>query len=121
MVIDLALRRVITGPHMRPIGRDQVFSMVTDESGEQHCPLSVHLPPWWEMLEQTDPISMDRARETPLSVPRVNREVLFGTAMIEDLARRILDIVESHEWRSKGAIEQVSDTFSPCECIATDS
>ncbi len=106
VVIDLVRRRIITGSGMIPIGRDQAFAMVVEESGEQHCPLSVHLPPWWEMFEQTDPSAMDRVRETPLAVRRVNREVLFGEAMIEDLARRILDIVESDEWRSSGANEQ---------------
>lgn len=106
VVIDLVRRRIITGPGMEPIGRDQAFAMVVEESGEQHWPLSVHLPPWWEMLEQTDPSAMDRDRETPLVVRRVNREVLFGAAMVEDLAGRILDIVKSDEWRSKGASEQ---------------
>lgn len=107
VVIDLVQRRIITGPEMVPIGRDQAFAMVVDESGEQHCPLSVHLPPWWEMFEQTGPRAVDRVRETPLAVRRVNREVLFGAAMIEDLARRILDIVESDEWRASGASQQV--------------
>ncbi len=106
VVIDLVRRRIITGPGMEPIGRDQAFAMVVEESGKQHCPLSIHLPPWWEMFEQADPSVMDRDRETPLAVRRVNREVLFGAAMIEDLARRILDIVESDEWRSSGASEQ---------------
>lgn len=108
VVIDLVRRRIITGPDMEPIGRDQAFATVVDESGQQHCPLSIHLPPWWEMFEQTDPSAMDRVRETPLAVRRVNREVLFGAAMIEDLARRILDIFESDEWRSRGASKRVT-------------
>ena len=107
VVIDLVRKRIITGPGMVPIGRDQAFAMVVEESGEQHWPLSIHLPPWWEMFEQTEPSALERPRETPISVPRVNREVLFGTALIEDLARRILDIVESGEWQSSGATEQV--------------
>lgn len=111
VVIDLVRRRIITGPDMETIGRDQAFAMVVEESGQQHWPLSVHLPPWWELFEQTDPDAMDKVRETPLSIPRVNREVLFGAAMIEDLAKRILDIVESDEWRSKGASEQVSERY----------
>jgi len=111
VVIDLVRRRIITGPEMEPIGRDQAFALVVEESGDQHCPLSIHLPPWWELFEQTDPSVIDRVRETPLAVPRVNREVLFGAAMIEDLARRILDIVESDEWRSSGASEQVTVRF----------
>ena len=107
VVIDLVRRRIITGREMEPIGRDQAFAMVVEESGQQHWPLSIHLSPWWEMVEHADPGVMDRDRETPLSVPRVNREVLFGAAMLEDLARRILDFVESEEWRASGASEKV--------------
>ncbi|MBS0264619.1 MAG: hypothetical protein JSS02_21975 [Planctomycetes bacterium] len=105
VVIDLVHKRISTGPGMIPIGRDQGFAMVVDESGEQHCPLSVHLPPWWELFEQTDPSAVDRVRETPLAVRRVNREVLFGAPLIADLARRILDIAESAEWPASAASE----------------
>lgn len=44
VVIDLVRRRIITGPDMEPIGRDQVFAMVVEESDQQRCRLSVHLP-----------------------------------------------------------------------------
>jgi hypothetical protein len=105
VVIDLVHKRISTGPAMIPIGRDQAFAMVVDESDEQHCPLSVHLPPWWELFEQTDLSAVERVRETPLAVRKVKREVLFGAPLIADLARRILDIAESDEWPSSTARE----------------
>lgn len=111
IVIDFPRKRIITGRDMQPIGRDQVFAMVVDESGDQHCPLSVHLPPWWEMIEQSDPGAFDQDRESQLTSPRVNRDVLFGAALTKDLAVRILNIVESDEWRASGASEQERARF----------
>lgn len=104
LVIDLVLKRVLTGPGIEPFGRDEVFDMSGDETGERPIPLSIHLPPWWEMWEQTDAHAIDRDRESPLRVPRVDRPVLFGKPLVEDFARRILDIAESDEWKSRGAI-----------------
>jgi hypothetical protein len=57
------------------------------------------------MHEQTDLATIDQDRESPLAVPRVNRQVLFGQPMIEDLATRILDVVETQPWKSSGAAE----------------
>ena len=104
VVIDLIQKRVMTGRDFQLIGRDQAFAMVV-ESGKQHCPLSVHLPPWWELNEQTEANAVDRKRERGWSVPRVNRDLLFGDALVDDLATRILDIVHSEPWRSSGAHE----------------
>ena len=86
VVIDLVQKRVMTGRHFDLVGRNQAFAMVVDESGKQHCPMSVHMPPWWELNEQTDANAVDRKRDRAWSVPRVNREVLFGEAMVDDLA-----------------------------------
>jgi hypothetical protein len=111
VVIDLIKKRIITGRDVEPIGRDQAFAMVVDDDGKQHCPLSVHLPPWWEMHEQTDASAIDQDRESPLAVPRVNRQVLFGQPMIEDLATRMLDVVETQPWLSSGAAQDASSRY----------
>ena len=105
IVIDLVRKRIATGRDVQPIGRDEVFAMVVDESGAQHCPLSIHLPPWWELREQTDRNAIDNARESPLVIPHVNRNVLFGRPMTADLARRLLDIIDADDWKSSGADE----------------
>ncbi len=110
VVIDLVQKRVMTGRDFDLIGRDQAFTMV-DESGKQHYPLSVHLPPWWELNEQMEANAVDRKRERAWSVPRVNREVLFGEAMVDDLAKRILGVVQSEPWRSSGARENKQSRY----------
>ena len=103
--IDLITKFIATGHEMEPIGRDEVFAMVVDESGTQHCPLSVHLPPWWELMEQTDVTAIDRGREGPMPPPRVDRETMFGEVLVNDIAARMLDVVESDQWRCRGANE----------------
>jgi hypothetical protein len=100
VLIDLGLKRVITGGEFQPVGRDAVFAMVVDEAGRQHCPLSVHLPPWWELEEQADAEAIGQPRQSPIRRPEVNREVLFGEPLLADLAPRVLEIVHSERWAS---------------------
>ncbi len=49
VVIDFPNKRVFMGGQMIPLESDAVFSMFVDEPGAQHCALSIHLPPWWEL------------------------------------------------------------------------
>ena len=98
VLIDLAQKRIVTGRAFQPVGRDEAFAMVVDEDGRQHCPLSVHLPPWWELYEQVDAEVIGQPRRSPLQRPEVNREVLFGEALLAGLAARVLAIVQSERW-----------------------
>lgn len=91
-VIDLVQKRICTGRNVMKVDRDAVFAMVTDEKGNQHCPMSVHLPPWWELKEQVEPFVVKKPREMPIVVPRTNREVLVGSAMIDFFASRIMSM-----------------------------
>ncbi|MEO8494644.1 MAG: hypothetical protein ABI614_06215 [Planctomycetota bacterium] len=94
LVLDFVGKRVFTGRGIQPLGREATLAMVTDEKGNQHCPLPFRLPPWWELHEQVDANCVDQARQSPICVPRTNRDLLFGAAMIEDLAARILDVAQ---------------------------
>jgi hypothetical protein len=84
VLIDLAQKRIVTGRAFQPVGRDEAFAMVVDEDGRQHCPLSVHLPPWWELHEQVSADVIGRPRQVPIQRPEVNREVLFGEPLLVD-------------------------------------
>lgn len=55
LVIDLVRKRITSGKDFELVGRDQVFAMEVDEKGDQHWPMSIHLPPWWELTEQAAP------------------------------------------------------------------
>ncbi len=101
VLIDLAQKRILTGRAFQPVGRDAAFAMVVDDNGRQHCPLSVHLPPWWELHEQVDAHVIGQPRQAPIQRPVVNRAVLFGEPLLADLAARLLAIVQSERWASR--------------------
>ncbi|MEO8271481.1 MAG: hypothetical protein ABI557_17290, partial [Aureliella sp.] len=103
MVLDLVQKRVLTSPALALIGRDPAFDMCGATEGQPSCPLFIHLPPWWEMLEQVSVSMMGAPRTTPLVRPHVNRNVLYGDALLNDLAKRILAAVESSRWRTQKA------------------
>ncbi len=86
LVLDLVGKRVFTGRDIQPLGREATLAMVTDEKRNQHCPLPIRLPPWWELHEQVDANCVDQSRQSEICVPRTNRDLLYGAVMIEELA-----------------------------------
>ncbi|TVS18630.1 MAG: hypothetical protein EA424_10470 [Planctomycetaceae bacterium] len=108
VLIDLGGKRIVTGGDFQPVGRDAAFAMVVDEDDRQHCPLSVHLPPWWELHEQADTAVFGQPRLAPIRRPEVNREVLFGEPLLAGLASRVLEIVRSERWASRDVDSQRS-------------
>ncbi|TWU02905.1 hypothetical protein [Stieleria varia] len=92
IAIDLVQKRIFCGKDVQPLGRVATLAMVTDEKGNQHCPLPFRLPPWWELNESaaTETVAMPRERE--IQIPQTDRLFLFGLPMIEDLAERILQV-----------------------------
>jgi len=100
-LIDLVEKRIVTGGELQPVGRDQAFAMVVDDDGRQHCPLSVHLPPWWELYEQVGVDVIGQPRRSPIRRPEVNRRVLFGESLPTDLTARVLEIVRRERWPSR--------------------
>ena len=103
MVLDLVQKRVLTDPEMMLIGRDQAYDMRGESDEGASCPLFIHLPPWWELLEQAPVSAVSAPRTTPIDKPDVDREVLYGDALLNDLAKRILAAVESSLWRTQKA------------------
>lgn len=92
IAIDLVQKRISCGKDIEPLGRDAILAIVTDEKGNQHCPLPFRLPPWWELNESAAPETVATPRETEIQVPQTDRSFLFGLPMIEDLAERILQV-----------------------------
>lgn len=95
VVLDLIQKRFLSSESFQPITGDACFTMYTDENGKQHDPLSVHLAPWWEVLEQVDVAVVDQDRESPIVIPHIDRAILFGQPLIEDIANRVLAIANS--------------------------
>jgi hypothetical protein len=103
VAIDFHRKRVLTGGEFMPVGRDAVFAMVVDESGKQHCPLSVHLPPWWELREGVTPDVVNEPRQSPINKLNVDRDVLYGDSFLAEIAARVLEVVDSHAWHDSKA------------------
>ena len=105
VAIDLEHKRIVTGRDFMAVGRDAAFNMYVSDHDQEQFPLSVHLPPWWEFHEQVDASVIGEPRHSPLHIPRVNRDVLYGDAMIEDLATRMLRTVHGERWRNSDAAQ----------------
>jgi hypothetical protein len=103
VVINLVEKRILTSPNFDPVGRDFAYIMSVEDPGKPNAPLSIHLPPWWELLEQVEIAEIRRPRRSPIEVPTVNRNVLFGDAMITEFAYRILKTARSDRWQKSDA------------------
>ena len=103
LVIDFESGSLFTGGGFQEVGRDAAFAMVVDEDGKQHCPMSVHLPPWWELHENADVSEIFQPRQSPFKRPHVNRDVLYGAPFLADIAGRILETVTNPEWQQSSA------------------
>ena len=86
IALDLEQKRFLSGKDFQPIGRDACFAMHTDENGDQRDPLSVHLPPWWELQELVEPKAINDRRQSVIDLPRIDREFLFGDPLIRAIA-----------------------------------
>jgi hypothetical protein len=103
LVLDLVQKRVLTDPEFMLMGRDQAYNMRNKQNKEQSCPLFIHLPPWWELLEQVPVSAVSEPRRTPIDKPCVQRTILYGDALLNDLAKRILAAAHGSLWREKKA------------------
>lgn len=111
LVIDFDSGRLFTGGGFHEVGRDAAFAMVVDEEGKQHWPMSVHLPPWWELHENAEVSEICQSRQSPFKRPHVNRDVLYGQAFLADISGRILKAVNSPAWRQSSACHGESERY----------
>ncbi|MFT5525286.1 MAG: hypothetical protein ACI9HK_003253, partial [Pirellulaceae bacterium] len=105
VVLDFPAKRIVTGHEFMQVGRDATFAMIVDESGDQHSPVSVHLPPWWELHEQVDTRVIDQPRQSPIEKPFVNRDVLYGAPLLNAIASRILAKITTDNWVASQAAD----------------
>lgn len=111
IAIDFVHKRVLTGGQFMTIEHDNVFAMHVDEAGDHHCPLSVHLPPWWELLTGVSVEMISQARHQPLCKPNVDREILFGDPLLDCIATNVLHVVQTEQWLQASANNQPSDRY----------
>lgn len=105
LVMDLVHKRILTGKQFGGVEREQVYAMRIGEALKPEWPLSVHLPPWWELRESSEPSAVGDPTSCERAAPQPNRRVLFGSELISDLAQRILAIVHSPRWQRTAAAD----------------
>ncbi|MCA9133402.1 MAG: hypothetical protein KDA45_09615 [Planctomycetales bacterium] len=112
VVLDLVHKRLLTGKRFEPFPRNEFLDMREDPGSGQQCPMGIYLPPWWEIVEQTELSAIDVRRATSGLAPSCNRQVLFGEPLHSDLAARILTIVHSPRWRSSDAVTNIRTRYA---------
>jgi len=110
IAIDLIQKRIITGEVIALMGREATLALVTDEKGNQHCPLPIRLAPWWELHEKTTSSKVAEKRESEIRIPRTNRSLLFGSPMIQDIATQIGRVVAEGRFPDPSMDERQADS-----------
>ncbi len=96
LVLDLVGKRLVTGGRVPPLR----LRGTPRREGDPESEVTV-LPPWWELCEHNDLSVFDRSR-VPDAVPDPHRELLWGSAMPQFLAERMVQVVRrGEEWIGK--------------------
>ena len=111
IVVDFVYKRLLTGGLFMTIEHDNVFAMHVDEIGDHHCPLSIHLPPWWELLSGVSTEMISQERQQPWTKPNVDRTILFGDPLLDYIATNVLHIVQSEQWLQEAANDQPKNRY----------
>lgn len=93
--IDLKNKCLITSQELSLGGREVVFNMIHDSDcvsgdGRDWWPLSVSLPPWWQLIDGATQVV--QSADEPTISPICNRQVLYGDPLVEFLAREIVSV-----------------------------
>ena len=120
IVINFDTKQIFTGGQLQEIGRDAVFAMEVDEDGEQHSPLCIHLPPWWELHEGATANDVNQPRQSPINKPIVNRDVLYGDPFLTEIATMILRIAQRDDWLLRENGNEEHDHYSSTIAVHRD-
>lgn len=102
--VDMHLKRIVSGPGLEHADHKVNLSLTfADESSDHGFYLSICLPPWWEVAKDSPANIIHLPRNEPVEVPTAHRSVLYGEAMIQYFAQRVLACVQSEEWHLNGA------------------
>jgi hypothetical protein len=96
--IDFTRKRLSTGGHFEAIDRDAEFRLEQADDSDFTGNLTIHLPPWWDLVSDAAPVSLLEARPSPIARPIVDREILYGDAFLTFVARRALEVFHSDDW-----------------------
>ena len=100
VVIDFRSKRLLYGGDILPLEPDSFINTNPDEESNDNWLLVIHLPPWWELHADGYIGSIPQSRESEISKRVVNRDILYGTPLLRDLATRLVEADGEHDWMS---------------------
>jgi hypothetical protein len=91
LLVDFTAKRLATSPGLSIQGHNRVFDLFSDDQPDKRWPLSIHLPPWWDLQDAVKPNALLTSIPTKkMGMPLANRSFLLGQPLVEFLAERIL-------------------------------
>lgn len=96
IVVDFNRRRLMTSPSMKLGNRNCAFDLYAESDRSKRWPLSIHLPPWWELHDSIRVNALASRLQKPRSasdikVPLTNRKILYGEPLTSFIAGRIVE------------------------------
>ncbi|TWU04500.1 coiled-coil domain-containing protein [Stieleria varia] len=112
IVVDLPRKRVFAGGGYPEIPRDSWCAAGEETQRGYECQISLHMPPWWQMNNDS---LIDDILEPRVPMPVVAdpcRDVLWGEALEEFFATKILELVRSEAWHLEQCDTDVEMRYS---------
>ncbi len=96
IVVDFNGRRLLTSPSMKLSNRNCAFDLYAESDRSKRWPLSIHLPPWWELHDsiRVNSLASRLQKSRPASeikAPLTNRKLLYGEPLTIFIASRIVE------------------------------
>lgn len=106
IVIDFNGRRLLTSPSMKLGNRNCAFDLYAESDRRKRWPLSIHLPPWWELHDSIRVNALAARLKKPrpaseIQVARTNRRLLYGESLTSFIASRIVEASKLPKVRSQ--------------------
>ncbi|MCU0719180.1 MAG: hypothetical protein MUC83_05720 [Pirellula sp.] len=100
VAIDFPSKRIFYAGDILPLEPDSFINTNPDEESDDDWLLVTHLPPWWEMHADSYVGAISQPRESEIKKRVVNREVLYGAPLLHDVAARLVEADDQHDWMS---------------------
>jgi hypothetical protein len=100
VVIDFPNKRLFYAGDIVQLEPDSFLNMNPEEESDDDWLLVTHLPPWWEMHADSYMGAISQPRESEIRKRLVNRDLLYGASLLRDLATRLVEADEQHDWMS---------------------
>lgn len=103
VAIDLPQCRIFSSTDYGNVRRNGRYGIGPDNGFGPAIRMSVHLPPWWEIHNGAQPHEISQPRASQICRPNPRRDVLWGPALANGLAARLVAVYRDEPWSDAGA------------------